>query len=268
MMPPTRLARIVLVRSPCAVETRIPIIPQEAASPADNLTTGRMPTCFGCRMRCWLIHRNLLSLPRVAVTRLRTLWRAPQDTRDTPPPLQPVRDAQLRRSYDFMEFAQSAGGFGVFDLDLLSGDISGTPLFFDLIGQKSRELTLTREQWVASIHPQDLEAVVIELGAAIDAGAKYQSEFRTVRLSGEVRWLAGRGQVLKDSEGYPARLIGTVADITERKELEEKLRYATESLNIAQTAAGLATFDFNFDLHTRICSGNFCALLGLPSSTK
>jgi PAS domain S-box-containing protein len=178
------------------------------------------------------------------------------------------RDAQLRRSSDFLRFAQAAGGFGVFDLDLVSGDISGTPLLFELIGLPSRDLTLTREEWVASIHPEDLEGAVIELGAAIDAGAKYQSEYRALRLNGEVRWLASRGEVMNDAEGYPARVIGTITDITDRKQLEEKLRYATESLNIAQTAAGLATFDFNFGRHTRICSDNFRALLGIPPSTQ
>jgi len=177
-------------------------------------------------------------------------------------------DSQLRRSSDFLELAQAAGGFGIFDLNLVSGAISGTPLFFALIGQPSRSLTLTREEWVASIHPEDLEAVVVELGAVIDSGSKYQSEFRTLLPSSEVRWLACRGEILKDSEEQPARAIGTITDITERKGLEEKLRYATESLNIAQTAAGLATFDFNFGRNTRICSDNFHALLNIPPSAK
>ena len=177
-------------------------------------------------------------------------------------------DSQLRRSSDFLELAQAAGGFGVFDLNLVTGDVCGTPLFFALIGQPSRNLTLTREEWVASIHPEDLEAVVVELGAVIDSGSKYQSEFRTLLPSSEVRWLACRGEILKDSDGQPARAIGTITDITERKGLEEKLRYATESLNIAQTAAGLATFDFNFGRNSRICSDNFHALLNIPPSTK
>jgi two-component system, sensor histidine kinase and response regulator len=180
----------------------------------------------------------------------------------------PERTAPMQRSTDFLEFAQEAGGFGVFDLNLLTGDISGTPLFFDLIGQQSRDLMLTREEWVASIHPEDLEAVVVELGAAIDTAAKYQTEYRTLLMNGEIRWLACRGQVLIDADGFPNRAIGTITDITERKQLEEKLRYATESLNIAQTAAGLATFDFNFLRNTRICSDNFHTLLGIPSSTK
>jgi PAS domain S-box-containing protein len=187
---------------------------------------------------------------------------------DAPRSLTPERAAPMQRSTDFLEFAQEAGGFGVFDLNLLTGDIRGTPLFFDLIGLQSRGLTLSREEWVASIHPEDLEAVVVELGAAIDACAKYQSEYRTLLLNGEIRWLSCRGQVLIDADGLPNRAIGTITDVTERKQLEEKLRYATESLNIAQTAAGLATFDFNFGRNTRICSDNFHALLGIPPSTK
>jgi two-component system, sensor histidine kinase and response regulator len=174
----------------------------------------------------------------------------------------------MRRSAEFLEFAQAAGGFGVFDLDLVTGHIGGTPLFFDLIGLGYRGGTLTREAWVATIHPEDLEAVVIELGAAIDSGTRYQSEYRTLILNGEVRWLAGRGQIVSGADGRPARIVGTISDITERKQLEEKLRYATESLNIAQAAAGLATFDFNFGRNSRICSDNFHVLLGIPPSAR
>jgi PAS domain S-box-containing protein len=172
------------------------------------------------------------------------------------------------RSAEFLEFAQAAGGFGVFDLDLGSGDIGGTPLFFELIGLPCRKHALTREEWVASIHPEDFEAVVLALGAAIDSGTKYQCEYRSLLLTGEVRWLDGRAEIVKDEEGRAAHAIGTLCDITERKELEEKLRYATDSLNIAQAAAGLATFDFNFGRNTRICSENFHALLGIPASTR
>ncbi|MGB6309983.1 MAG: PAS domain-containing protein [Steroidobacteraceae bacterium] len=191
----------------------------------------------------------------------------------TPPapaePLAPGAHGALPpHSTDFLEFAQAAGGFGVFDLNLDTGDISGTALFFELIGLPSRHLSLSREQWVSTIHPEDMEGVVLALGAAIDTGTQYQAEYRTLLLNGEVRWLAGRAQVVQDADGRPIRAIGTVIDITERKELEERLRYATESLNIAQAAAGLATFDFNFGRNTRICSENFHALLGIPPSTR
>src|ERR1700675_1136443 len=121
----------------------------------------------------------------------------------SPPP------PQFSRFSDFLEFAQAAGGFGVFDLNLATGDIGGTALFFELIGLPHRALTLTREEWVATIHPGDLEAVVLALGAAIDSGTRFQVEFRALLPSGDMRWLAGRAQVLKDGGGRPVRAIGT-----------------------------------------------------------
>jgi hypothetical protein len=99
----------------------------------------------------------------------------------------------MRTSADFLEFAAAAGGFGVFELDLITGAIGGTPLFFDLIGLAGGGQSLTREEWVATIHPEDLESVVIELGAAIDSGTQYQAEYRALMQGGEIRWLAGRG---------------------------------------------------------------------------
>ena len=173
-------------------------------------------------------------------------------------------DSPARRSAEFLEFAQSAGGFGVFELNLTTGIIKGTSLFFELIGLECRDMSLRREEWLASIHPEDLEGVVQALSDAVATGSGYETEYRTLTAGGEVRWLAGRGQVLLGGEGYDSRAIGTITDITERKELEDKLHYATESLNIAQTAAGVATFDFDFRRNTRICSDNFRELLGIP----
>src|SRR5882762_9075333 len=145
----------------------------------------------------------------------------------------------MPRSAEFLEFAQAAGGFGVFDLDLVTGGISGTPLFFDLIGLGFRDGTLNREEWVATIHPEDLEAVVVELGAAIDSGIPYQSEYRTLTLTGEVRWLAGRAQIVNGPDGHPARLIGTLSDITARKHPQENMSNATTSLKTSDTTADI-----------------------------
>jgi two-component system, sensor histidine kinase and response regulator len=178
----------------------------------------------------------------------------------------PASDHPSRRSAEFLEFAQAAGGFGVFELNLASGHIRGTSLFFELIGLECRDMSLTREEWLASIHPEDLEEVLHALNEAVASGGGYETEYRTLTASGETRWLASRGQVLLGGEGYDSRAIGTVTDVTDRKELEGKLHYATESLNIAQAAAGVATFDFDFRRNSRFCSDNFRELLGIPAS--
>jgi hypothetical protein len=73
------------------------------------------------------------------------------------PPAAPI--SQSHHAPDFLEFAQTAGGIGVFNLDLITGDISGSPLFFALIGLPSRKVCLCRDEWTATIYPEDLEAV-------------------------------------------------------------------------------------------------------------
>jgi PAS domain S-box-containing protein len=228
---------------------------------------GESPTGYGNRMSRWSIHRKLLAQLRTGSGS--QAHKAPARQRAARELTAPVHnsDTSSRRSAEFLEFAQAAGGFGVFELNLDSGRIQGTSLFFELIGLECRDMTLTRDEWLASIHPEDLEGVVQALGTAVAAGSGYQCEYRTLTANGDIRWLAGRGQVLLGTEGYDSRAVGTIADITERKQLEDKLRHATESLNIAQTAAGVATFDFDFRRNSRICSGNFLELMGMPAST-
>ncbi|HWS64422.1 MAG TPA: PAS domain-containing protein [Steroidobacteraceae bacterium] len=174
----------------------------------------------------------------------------------------------LRRSTEFLEFAQAAGGFGVFDLDLVTGQIIGTPLYFELLGIPNSEALFTRDEWLATVHPEDFEGLVHTMNAAIDLKGTFQSEYRSLKVDSSARWLAVRGRVVEDAGGLAARAIGTLTDITERKQLEVSLRHATESLNVAQVVAGVATMDLDFGRKNCIVSANYLELLGLPATTR
>src|ERR1700722_19233252 len=162
-------------------------------------------------MRNWSIRRKLLTQLRART--------------GTPDPGQlhasPQTGEAPKRSDDFLEFAQAAGGFGVFELNFRSSKIRGPPLFFDLIGlTQGKDPTLSLEELLSTIHPQDLEAVMEVLGNALSSDLPYSHEYRSIRADGEIRWLAVRGQALSDGEGEPLRIVGTITDITDRKRLE------------------------------------------------
>jgi two-component system, sensor histidine kinase and response regulator len=178
------------------------------------------------------------------------------------------RETELRRSSEFLRFVQHVGGFGIFELDLESAQIDATPLFFKLIGVESHGLQFTRHDWLATIHPEDFESVIHALSNALEGGNAFEAEYRTLLPDGTVRWLATRGEISKEADGTPARIIGTLADITERKHLEASLRQKTESLNIAQSAAGVATMDLNFHRRSWISSDNLHEMLAIPSTTQ
>jgi two-component system, sensor histidine kinase and response regulator len=178
------------------------------------------------------------------------------------------RETEFRRSSEFLRFVQHVGGFGIFELDLESAQIDATPLFFQLIGVQSHGLQFTRHDWLATIHPEDFESVIHALSNALEGGSAFEAEYRTLLQDGTVRWLATRGEISNEADGTPARIIGTIADITERKHLEASLRQKTESLNIAQTAADVATMDLNFQRRSWISSDNLHEMLAIPSSTQ
>jgi PAS domain S-box-containing protein len=207
-------------------------------------------------MAIWSIRRRLSAILAAAWGAVRGAAQAPDE-----------RDSHLRRSSEFLEFAQAAGGFGVFDLDLLTGKITATPLFFELLGLPGSNAPFTRDDWLATVHPEDLENLRNTLNAALDAGGTFQYEYRSKVREAKDRWLALRGRIAPDAGGSPARAIGTITDITDRKQLEESLRYVTESLNVAQAVAGVATMDLDIGRRRFVASENFQAILGVPDST-
>jgi PAS domain S-box-containing protein len=206
-------------------------------------------------MGSWSIRQKLLDTMRTR-----------SDAQSTAPAA--VLPSFAARSGEFLEFAQAAGGFGVFELNLRSGDIRGTSLFFELIGlEEGEELTLSRDEFLATVYPDDLEDVVHTFSAAAAGCSAFSHEYRVLHLSGEVRWLSTQGHVFADDANAGPRVVGSVTDVTARRALEAKLADAKDSLNLAQEAAGVATFDFDFKLNRRSCSDNLFPLIGISKYT-
>lgn len=128
----------------------------------------------------------------------------------------------LRKSKTQLVKAQEVAQTGSWELDIpanrltwseeayrIFGIAPGTPLTYDLFMQR--------------VHPDDRAAVNAAWAAAM-AGAPYDIEHRII--DGAVRWVRERAEIELDADGAPLEGIGTVQDITERKEAELKLRLA------------------------------------------
>ncbi len=73
-----------------------------------------------------------------------------------------------------------------------------------------------------SVHPDDNEALLVERTKAIAEGKEFIAEFRIVTPQGATRWLRARTIPLSPLEGQVSARVGTVEDITERREAEDK----------------------------------------------
>ena len=100
------------------------------------------------------------------------------------------------------------------------GDIDG------LLGYALNEFPRTLQAWQDSLHPGDVESIMAALQAHVRQGAPYATEYRIRYKDGTYRWWSARGNVVSSADGKPIRMIGTVTDITQRKQMEEQLRDA------------------------------------------
>ena len=101
-----------------------------------------------------------------------------------------------------------------------------SPVFARISGYTSEEMkSFPRENMMCLIHPDDLaekERVFAESMSGA-AGAQYQVEYRFIHKDGRYRWFHHQFTVMRDAGGQPLAQIGSISDITERKQAEAAL---------------------------------------------
>jgi len=137
----------------------------------------------------------------------------------------------LRVSVERNRLATSAAKIGVWDWDIKTGDFYLDPNIKAILGYTDDEIPNDIEVWVKYVHPDDSKAVMEAAQACLDGKtAEYIFEHRMLHKDGSIRWLMVRGKAIRDEGGNAVRLVGTDADITERKRTEEALRESEEKL--------------------------------------
>ncbi len=153
----------------------------------------------------------------------------------------------LQQATERLELAKEATGAGVWDWDILGGNITWSPEMFTLFGLNASEATASFEAWNAALHPDDLTVAHNRIEQAIQDRAPLRSEYRVVHPDGQVHWILALGKTIYAADGQAARMTGVCLDITESKLAEYTLRQSEEKLRIALDAAEMGTWIYTFD---------------------
>lgn len=132
----------------------------------------------------------------------------------------------LRQSEERLEMALDAAREGIWDLDVVSGNIYFSPQWGELLGYNQEGIPMHIEQWKALIHPADKKRVLQAMNDHVCGRMPfYEAEYRIRSHAGAWVWVLGHGRITRrDENNKPLHVTGTTQNIMERKQAEEEIR--------------------------------------------
>ncbi len=123
--------------------------------------------------------------------------------------------------------SQKVGGIATWEWDIKTSIIRFSEHGIRLITGNVKQLEMTKNEYLASIHPDDRANIVSDINQCIDAAKEYNVDHRIITKRGNVRWFNTKGTLVRDSSGSAITMLGVSVDITERKLIEEKLHLSS-----------------------------------------
>jgi two-component system, cell cycle sensor histidine kinase and response regulator CckA len=171
-----------------------------------------------------------------------------QRTMPDPLSIDPSVLEELLESQERLSSALKAGNVGTWEWDIINRTLSWSEVTETLHGLKPGEFRGTQEHFISLMMPEDVEPCLQAIRATIAAGGTSTHEYRVRMPDGSIRWLEGQGRVVMDSAGFRIRLVGTITDITDRKDREKadrELRSANRRLQSHLENTPLAVIEWD-----------------------
>jgi PAS domain S-box-containing protein len=137
-------------------------------------------------------------------------------------------EAALRESRAHLRFMLDSAGVGDWDLDLATLEVRHSLRHDQCFGYSEPVPDWNPERFFAHVHVEDREAIRERFKTVLETGSDWHFECRVVWPDSSIHWIEVHGAIYR-SGLTPARMLGTIVDITSRKSVEEALRSADRS---------------------------------------
>src|SRR5882672_1540562 len=129
----------------------------------------------------------------------------------------------VRESEERLRLAAQVGKMYAFDWDVATDLVVRSEEGSHILGLTGGPMSRTHQQVLASVHPDDRATFNTSIAECTPESPNTQISYRLLRPDGSVFWMERTGHAFFDEQGRMVRMIGMVADVTERKLAEEAL---------------------------------------------
>lgn len=134
-------------------------------------------------------------------------------------------ERKIRRNHERYLLVTKATNDAIWDWDISTNDLYWGDGYFTLFGCKPGYIPDGMSNWAERIHPEDRKRVKIHLHKYLNNNNArlWEAEYRFLKANGQYALVQDRGFFIYDHEGKMNRMVGSVQDITEKREMEKKL---------------------------------------------
>ena len=184
-------------------------------------------------------------------------------------------EQQIQQNERMMADAESIAHFGSWELDLISlQDINQNKLrwsdeVFRIFGYEPGGCEVCVKNLFKAIHPEDSALVIATVKKALEQQSNYSLDHRILKPDGTIHWVHEEAKILIDEKtGKPAKMVGTILNITERKQAEEKIFQTERLLSEAQSLTKTGNWNFDVEKNELFWSAGMKGIFGVDSGFK
>jgi PAS domain S-box-containing protein len=170
----------------------------------------------------------------------------------------------LRESHESLREAQRISHVGNWELDLVGGRLQWSDEIYRIFEITPEQFGASYGDWLNFIHPEDRQRADRAYTDSVKNHTPYELEHRLLLADGKIKHVLERCETLYDEDGKALRSIGTVQDITERKQLEAELRASRNFLDSVIDSVSDPIFVKDRQHRWTLLNDAFCNFIGKP----